>query len=79
MILQGGSGVGSIWTDQGIRAQIRKGITTIITCRVSPRERMVRWYQNNRFLGQGRFSQFLTVHDFVPYIMMCHKGDTIDL
>ena len=79
MILQGGSGVGSVWTDQGARAQLVRGVSTVITCRISPREKMVRWFQNNRFLGQGRFCQYLSVHRFVPYILLCHKGDTIDL
>ena len=78
-ILQGGRGEGSEWSGQGHRAQVRKGISTAITCQINLRNRMVTWLQDGRFLGQGRFSQYLSTHEFVPYIMLCHKGDTIDL
>jgi hypothetical protein len=78
-ILEGSRGIESEWRGQGNRVTINPLVTTVITCRVNPRNHIVTWLQDGTFLGQGRFSQYLKTHQFVAYVMLCHKGDAVEL
>jgi len=39
----------------------------------------VGWWQGDKLLGEGRFSEFLKKREFVAYVMMYHKKDIVEL
>lgn len=72
-ILEGSRGEGSEWKGQGSKIDLKSGTEVMITCRVSPKEGRVTWFQGDKMLGQGRFSKYLKEHKFVAYFLLSHK------
>ena len=55
------------------------GTEVVITCRVDPVQGKVLWMVGEKMVGQGRFSKYLRQHEFVAYVLLCHKEDTVEL
>ena len=67
----------SEWRGQGEKIDLKSGTEVIITCRVDPIGGKVFWLLGDKLLGQGRFSKFLKEHEFLAYVLLCHKEDTV--
>ena len=79
-ILEGKRGiVGSEWKGRGNKIVQEKGLTIDIKCKVDPKAQTVSWYEEENLLGRGQFCEYLRNNDMVAYILLCHKGDAVEL
>ena len=68
---------GSEWKRRG--QPVRQKARVLVEVKVDPERQTVTWVADGQTVGQGALSGYLKKHECVAYVMMCHKGDILEL